>query len=92
MCGCIVHELLACIHDSFGAVRLVCRDCTEGVQCLGHEPVFRFEDVGDDAANEWFVVDDDRMQLEPGETPEMRRVRFRSLGCYPLSAAIEVAE
>jgi sulfate adenylyltransferase subunit 2 len=35
------------------------------------------------------VVDDDRMQLEPGEVPEMRRVRFRSLGCYPLSAAIE---
>jgi sulfate adenylyltransferase subunit 2 len=35
------------------------------------------------------VVDDDRMQLEPGETPELRLVRFRSLGCYPLSAAIE---
>jgi sulfate adenylyltransferase subunit 2 len=35
------------------------------------------------------VVDDDRMQLEPGETPQLRRVRFRSLGCYPLSAAIE---
>jgi sulfate adenylyltransferase subunit 2 len=35
------------------------------------------------------VVDDDRMQLEPGETPQLRRVRFRSLGCYPLSAAVE---
>jgi sulfate adenylyltransferase subunit 2 len=34
------------------------------------------------------VVDDDRMPLEPGETPEMRSVRFRSLGCYPLSAAV----
>jgi sulfate adenylyltransferase subunit 2 len=34
------------------------------------------------------VVDDDRMPLEPGETAEVRRVRFRSLGCYPLSAAI----
>ena len=35
------------------------------------------------------VRDDDRMPLLPGEVPEMRRVRFRSLGCYPLSAAIE---
>ena len=35
------------------------------------------------------MVDDDRMPLEPGETPEMRRVRFRTLGCYPLTGAIE---
>lgn len=35
------------------------------------------------------VVDDDRMRFEPGETPVARRVRFRSLGCYPLSAAVE---
>lgn len=35
------------------------------------------------------MVDDDRMPLEPGETPQMRTVRFRSLGCYPLSAAVE---
>ncbi len=35
------------------------------------------------------VVDDDRMQLAPGEVPQLRLVRFRSLGCYPLSAAIE---
>ena len=35
------------------------------------------------------VVDDDRMQLEPGEVPVDRLVRFRSLGCYPLSAAID---
>ena len=33
------------------------------------------------------VVDDDRMRLRPGEAPVPRRVRFRSLGCYPLSAA-----
>ena len=33
--------------------------------------------------------DDDRMPLEPGETEEMRWVRFRSLGCSPLSAAVE---
>ena len=35
------------------------------------------------------VRDDDRLPLLPGETPELRRVRFRSLGCYPLSAAVE---
>ena len=35
------------------------------------------------------MVDDDRMPLEPGEKPEMRRVRFRTLGCYPLTGAIE---
>jgi sulfate adenylyltransferase subunit 2 len=35
------------------------------------------------------MVDDDRLPLKPGEKPEMRKVRFRTLGCYPLSAAIE---
>jgi len=35
------------------------------------------------------MVDDERMRLEPGETPQMRRVRFRTLGCYPLTGAIE---
>src|SRR6188474_1676208 len=35
------------------------------------------------------MVDDERMPLEPGETPQMRRVRFRTLGCYPLTGAIE---
>jgi sulfate adenylyltransferase subunit 2 len=35
------------------------------------------------------VVDDDRFPLEPGETPEMRNVRFRTLGCYPLTAGID---
>jgi sulfate adenylyltransferase subunit 2 len=38
---------------------------------------------------QWIMVDDARMRLEPGETPETRRVRFRTLGCYPLTAAIE---
>jgi sulfate adenylyltransferase subunit 2 len=37
------------------------------------------------------MVDDDRLQLAPGETPVMKRVRFRTLGCYPLSGAIESA-
>jgi sulfate adenylyltransferase subunit 2 len=35
------------------------------------------------------MVDDDRMPLEPGEKPEMRLVRFRTLGCYPLTGAVE---
>jgi sulfate adenylyltransferase subunit 2 len=35
------------------------------------------------------MVDDDRMPLRPGERPQMRRVRFRTLGCYPLSGAVE---
>jgi sulfate adenylyltransferase subunit 2 len=35
------------------------------------------------------MVDDDRLPLEPGETPQMRMIRFRTLGCYPLSGAIE---
>ncbi len=35
------------------------------------------------------VVDDDRMRFNPGEKPVMRMVRFRSLGCYPLTGAIE---
>jgi len=35
------------------------------------------------------MVDDDRMPLEPGETPSLRRVRFRTLGCYPLTGAVE---
>ncbi len=35
------------------------------------------------------VVDDERMRFLPGETPETKLVRFRSLGCYPLSAAVD---
>jgi sulfate adenylyltransferase subunit 2 len=34
------------------------------------------------------MVDDDRMRLLPGEQPRMESVRFRTLGCYPLSGAI----
>ena len=37
----------------------------------------------------WIMIDDERLPLEPGERPEMRRVRFRTLGCYPLTGAIE---
>lgn len=37
----------------------------------------------------WIMVDDERMPLEPGEQPETRCVRFRTLGCYPLTAALE---
>jgi sulfate adenylyltransferase subunit 2 len=35
------------------------------------------------------MVDDERMRLDPGEKPEMRVIRFRTLGCYPLTGAIE---
>jgi sulfate adenylyltransferase subunit 2 len=35
------------------------------------------------------MVDDERLPLNPGEVPQMRRVRFRTLGCYPLSGAVE---
>ena len=37
----------------------------------------------------WIMVDDDRLPLEPGELPQTRLVRFRTLGCYPLTGAIE---
>ena len=40
-------------------------------------------------SDQWIMVDDARMALQPGEKPEMRMVRFRTLGCYPLTAAIE---
>jgi len=36
-----------------------------------------------------FMLDDDRFPLEDGEKPEMRSIRFRTLGCYPLTAAVE---
>ena len=35
------------------------------------------------------LVDDERLPLQPGESPQSRRVRFRTLGCYPLTGAIE---
>jgi sulfate adenylyltransferase subunit 2 len=37
----------------------------------------------------WIMVDDGRLPLEADETPQMKNVRFRTLGCYPLSGAIE---
>jgi sulfate adenylyltransferase subunit 2 len=42
-----------------------------------------------DRKGQWIMVDDERMRLRPGERPTMKRVRFRTLGCYPLSGAIE---
>jgi len=45
-------------------------------------PVVRREGV-------WIMVDDDRLPLQHGERPMLRRVRFRTLGCYPLTGAIE---
>ncbi len=35
------------------------------------------------------MVDDERMRLEPGEEPRMETVRFRTLGCYPLTGALQ---
>ena len=35
------------------------------------------------------MVDDDRMKLLPGEEPEKKMVRFRTLGCYPLTGGVE---
>jgi len=35
------------------------------------------------------MVDDDRMPLRPGEVPMLKKVRFRTLGCYPLTGAVE---
>ena len=37
----------------------------------------------------WIMVDDDRLPLAAGEVPQMRWVRFRTLGCYPLTGAID---
>jgi sulfate adenylyltransferase subunit 2 len=45
-------------------------------------PVVRRGDV-------WIMVDDERLPLGPGESPELKQVRFRTLGCYPLTGAIE---
>jgi sulfate adenylyltransferase subunit 2 len=47
-------------------------------------PVVRHDGV-------WIMVDDDRLPLAAGERPQMRLVRFRTLGCYPLTGAIESA-
>jgi sulfate adenylyltransferase subunit 2 len=40
-------------------------------------------------SGQWIMVDDDRLPLNSGESPQMRTVRFRTLGCYPLTAAME---
>jgi sulfate adenylyltransferase subunit 2 len=45
-------------------------------------PVVKRHDV-------WIMVDDDRLPLDAGEHPEMRLIRFRTLGCYPLTGSIE---
>jgi len=47
-----------------------------------HRPVVRRDGT-------WILVDDDRMPLGAGEEPELRLVRFRTLGCYPLTGAID---
>jgi sulfate adenylyltransferase subunit 2 len=37
---------------------------------------------------QWIMVDDRRLPLQPGEKPQMKSIRFRTLGCYPLTAAV----
>jgi len=44
-----------------------------------------------DRGGTWILVDDGRLPLAPGEVPQVRRVRFRTLGCYPLTGAVESA-
>ncbi|WP_414833337.1 sulfate adenylyltransferase subunit CysD [Afifella sp. YEN Y35] len=39
--------------------------------------------------DQWIMVDDERMRLMPGEVPQQRLIRFRTLGCYPLTGAVE---
>ncbi len=39
--------------------------------------------------DQMIMVDDDRYELRDGETPEMRMIRFRTLGCYPITAGVE---
>ena len=39
--------------------------------------------------DQWIMVDDERFPLLEGETPQMRMMRFRTLGCYPLTAAVD---
>jgi sulfate adenylyltransferase subunit 2 len=48
--------------------------------------VARRDEKGDEML---ILVDDDRLGLEPGEEPALKNVRFRTLGCYPLSGAVE---
>ncbi len=44
-----------------------------------------------DRGGTWILVDDGRLPLAPGEVPQVKRVRFRTLGCYPLTGAVESA-
>jgi sulfate adenylyltransferase subunit 2 len=37
----------------------------------------------------WIMADDERLRLETGERPQMKKVRFRTLGCYPLTGAVD---
>jgi len=40
-------------------------------------------------SGQWIMVDDERLPLEAGEVPVMKKIRFRTLGCYPLTAGVE---
>ncbi len=60
---------------------LIGQDIVAYLHAHEHKSLLRFITCGS--------VDDGRMRLGPGEVPQRRRIRFRTLGCYPLSGAIE---
>ncbi|MBV6596662.1 sulfate adenylyltransferase small subunit, partial [Acinetobacter baumannii] len=53
--------------------------------------LFNFLDVRPlvERSGKLIMVDDERMRLKEGEVPQMKSVRFRTLGCYPLTGAVE---
>ena len=66
---------------SFVTDTLIAQDIDAYLTKHQHKTMLRFITCGS--------VDDDRFPLASGQVPEMRSVRFRTLGCYPLSGAVE---
>ena len=60
---------------------LIATDIDAYLDAQEHKSLLRFITCGS--------VDDDRFPLQPGETPVTRSIRFRTLGCYPLTGAVE---
>ena len=59
----------------------------EGIQI--NELYFAQEREMVERSGQWIMVNDDRFPLLNGEKPQKRKVRFRTLGCYPLSASVD---
>lgn len=70
-----------------------CTRAAASIHCLRQKVAYRSFSVGscnpDNLQVMLVMVDDDRFQLEPGEVPVERSIRFRTLGCYPLTGAVE---